>query len=235
MRLRNTRKRTYTRLLKRLKMVNKTDQIEIKGKYIGQNCPVLIIAEVASAHEGNFDDLLKLIDLAAKTGADAVKFQVLNAESHMTPKHQIWDLVQQLEFSKDEWIEAAEYTRANSSMLLLVDVYDIQSITTVTAMKSDMIKIHSADLNNFELIEAAAKLKIPAMIGVGASSLDEIEQCIKVYRDSNPEGFLSLMHGYQGFPTELEDMNIRQLTLLREHFGLPVGFLDHAEGDTDAS
>jgi N,N'-diacetyllegionaminate synthase len=210
-------------------------KIEIDNKSIGENSPVLIIAEIASSHEGNFSDLIKLIDFASKTGADAVKFQVLNAEAHMTSQHQIWGLVKQLEFSKEQWIEAALYTRKNTKMLMLTDVYDIRSIETVFHMKPDMIKIHSADLNNFELVAAVAKLGIPTMIGVGASTLDEITNSIKVFKNINTDGFLSLMHGYQGFPTSLEDMNIRQLCMIRDIYNLPVGFLDHTEGDTDAS
>ena len=99
----------------------------------------------------------------------------------------------------------------------------------------DLIKIHSADLNNFILVKEAARFKKPTLIGVGASSLDEISRCLNVFRNVNRSGFVSLMHGYQGFPIEISDMNMNQITMLRNLFQIPVGFLDHTEGDTDES
>ena len=209
--------------------------ITIRDKKIGKDAPMMIIAEIASAHEGRFNDLIKLIDFAKETGADAVKFQVLNAESHMTPEHEIWDIVKQLEFSRKQWIKAAEYTRKATNMVLLTDIYDLASVETVKAMNPDMIKIHTADLNNFELVKEAAKINLPTLIGVGASTLDEISKCLHVFRKFNSKVFLALMHGYQGFPTKLDDMNMRQLEMLRQLFQIPVGFLDHSEGDTEES
>jgi len=210
------------------------NKITLRNKTIGEGQPILTIAEIASAHEGSYKNLIKLIDMAYKTGADAVKFQVFNSNSLMTEKHSIWDLVQKLEFSKEQWIDVAKYTR-KYSILMLTDVCDIKSIDTIIAMEPDMVKIHSADLNNFELVENVAKLHIPTMIGIGASTLNEITNSINVFKNINNSGFLSLMHGYQGFPTNLEDMNIRQLIMLKDVYKLPVGFLDHTEGDTESS
>lgn len=209
--------------------------IKIKNKLIGDNAPVVIIAEVASAHGGNFDELIKLIDFAKATGADAIKFQVLTAESHMTPMHEIWELVKQLEFSKEQWQEAADYTRRTTELIVITDIYDIESIDKVRLIDPDFIKIHSADLNNFFLVKEAAKLNKPTLIGVGASTIEEIAKCLNVFHSINSSCFVSLMHGYQGFPTELSDMNMNQIKMLRNLFQIPVGFLDHTEGDTEES
>ncbi|MDG2449490.1 MAG: N-acetylneuraminate synthase family protein [Saprospiraceae bacterium] len=209
--------------------------VKIGNRLIGENHPMMIIAELASSHEGRYTDMLKLIDFAIKTGADALKFQVLNQESHITKAHEIYDLVGQLEFSSDQWVSIMSYARQNTDMIIMTDVYDLASLEIVKRMNPDMVKIHSADLNNKQLVRGVAKLNKPSMIGIGASSLEEIRKAIHWFKEENEYDFLSLMHGYQGFPTKLEDMNISQLGPLKELFGLPMGFLDHAEGDTEES
>jgi N,N'-diacetyllegionaminate synthase len=210
------------------------DQITIRNKQIGIHCPMFIIAEAACAHEGDFKKLIQLIDIAIATGADAVKFQVLNAQSHMAPSHRIYELVKTLEFSKEQWIEAIQYVRSKSDILILIDIYDEYSIDTVAALDPNMIKIHSADLNNYRLLEKAAQLNKPTLMGVGASRVDEIRDAISFYQ-KHFNGFVGLLHGYQAFPTQPEDLNINQIRTLQQYFNLPVGFLDHTEGDSDES
>ncbi len=209
-------------------------QISIRNKKIGDHAPMLVIAEVACAHEGDYDKLIRLIDIAIETGADAVKFQVLNAQSHMAPSHRIFELVKTLEFSKAEWEKAIGYLRKKSDILILTDIYDEASLDTVVALDPDMIKIHSADLNNYRLLEKAAQLNKPTLIGAGASSLDEIRDALLFY-GKHFTGFIGLLHGYQAFPTQPEDLHISQIGTLREYFQIPVGFLDHTEGDSDES
>lgn len=211
------------------------NSVIVRNTPIGDGAPALMIAEVASAHEGDFNSLIKLIDLAGQTGADAIKFQVLTAKSHMTPAHSIWDLVQTLEFSATEWQEAVSHVRKNTELIVITDVYDIGSVEKVKAMKPDMVKIHSADLGNIPLIKAVAGLRLPTLLGVGASTLEEITTTLDTYRNRTPNTFIGLMHGYQGFPTDIQDMNMAQIGMLREKFGIPVGFLDHTEGDTAES
>ena len=50
-------------------------KIQIQKQLIGENNPIFVIAEAGINHNGNLDLALKLIDAAAETGADAVKFQ----------------------------------------------------------------------------------------------------------------------------------------------------------------
>ncbi len=209
--------------------------IHIKGRMIGDQAPMLIIAEIACAHEGRFEDLLKLIDLAGQTGADAVKLQVVDAAAHMTRHHQLYDLLLKLVLTPAQWREAADYVRKRTSLLLLADIYDEASVSTVLSLDPDMVKIHSADLSNVPLVKQVAGLNKPTLIGVGASTQEEIGQALHVFQQHYKGEFVGLMHGYQGFPTRLEELNILQIPGFRQAFDMPVGFLDHTEGDTDES
>jgi sialic acid synthase SpsE len=214
-------------------MLKKT--ITIRNRTIGDNAPMMIIAEIACAHEGRFDDLLKLIDMSAETGADAVKFQVFDPQTHITKHHKNYPIARKLAFSPSQWLKAAQYAREKKSLLLLTDVYDEGSIDIVRSLDPDMVKIHSADLNNAPLLKKVAAFNKPTLIGIGASTVEEIKASLAVFRKNYQGEFIGLMHGYQAFPTKLDELNILQLPTFRNVFDLPVGFLDHTEGDTDES
>ena len=60
-------------------------KLKISNKLIGQEQPVLIIAEAGSNHDGKFEQAIKLIDIAHEAGADAVKFQLFRASKIYPP------------------------------------------------------------------------------------------------------------------------------------------------------
>ena len=209
--------------------------LTIGKREIGDGLPMLLIAEVASAHEGSFDNLLVLIDIASRAGAESIKFQVFNTASHMTPSHEIFELAKKLELSSAEWMKAIKYTRDNTDMIVLADIYDEASVSVVDAMDVDIVKIHSADLGNYPLIRNVAKLGKPTLFGIGASEHDEIQLALDEFLAVDPHQFIGLLYGYQGFPTNIEEMHIRRLATLRDRYQLPVGYLDHVEGGTSES
>lgn len=53
--------------------------VNIEGKTIGNGNPIYIVFEVGPTHNG-LDSAKRLVKAAADAGADAVKFQILDAE-----------------------------------------------------------------------------------------------------------------------------------------------------------
>ena len=53
---------------------------------IGGDHPAYVIAEIGVNHNGNLELAHKLIDLAASSGADAVKFQTYVTEARVLPQ-----------------------------------------------------------------------------------------------------------------------------------------------------
>lgn len=205
------------------------ETIQIGTKEIGEGCPTFFIAEVACAHEGNFDVAKRMIDAAVDAHADAIKFQIINTESYMVPSHHIYPIVQQVEFSPDQWKELRNYAR-DRNILFFADGYDVPSTRLAKEMGVDALKIHSSDLTNHEAIEEAAKTMLPLFLGVGATTMDEISAAIDIitqYHDN-----IIIMHGYQAFPTKLEGLHFNFVKTLKEAYNLPIGVLDHTEGET---
>jgi pseudaminic acid synthase len=55
--------------------------ITIAGRKIGPNEPVYVIAEVSANHNRNFDQAVRLLEVAKESGADAVKIQTYTADT----------------------------------------------------------------------------------------------------------------------------------------------------------
>ncbi len=204
-------------------------EIKIAGKTIGKGFPAYVIAEMACAHNGRFDDAKALIKASADAGADATQLQLFDMGHVVTPTNELFPILDRISFSADQWKELTDYGRQ-----LGIDVwactYDVPSVELAVKLGVDGIKLNSADLSNPEVVEAVAKSGIPFTLGTGASTLDEIRGGLETAVKHGAENII-LMHGVQNFPTQIEDLNISKIQLLREEFEIPVGYHDHVDGD----
>ena len=72
------------------------NRVEIDGKFVGEGEPCFIIAEAGVNHNGNIDCAKRLIDRAKWAGADAVKFQIFDAEDIVTKQAEKADIKKML-------------------------------------------------------------------------------------------------------------------------------------------
>lgn len=188
-----------------------------------------IIAEMACAHDGDFENAKQLVNVACDAKANAVQFQFFHAPENMVKHHRIYSLLEKIEFSRNQWVTLIDYARAKN-IDVFACAYDMPSLELAIELKVDGIKFNSADLNNFEMVECAAKSGIPFTLGTGASRMDEIGHAISVALNAGSDKFV-LMHGMQSFPTSLELANIRRIQSISATFGALVGYADHTDGD----
>lgn len=187
--------------------------------------PVFIIAEIANSHEGSLEKAKRLIQEAAGTGADAVKLQKFVTEELLVSSHPMYDVFKRLEFSEAEWTELFRYGR-QFGLPILMDVFDVPSADFAEKVEVDGYKIHSTDIANPDVLKCVAKKNRPVFLGVGATTFEEIERALSYFSQE-----VVLMHGYQAFPTKLEESNLELIRTLQEKFGRPVGFMDHVDGE----
>ena len=207
------------------------DKIKIKDRTIGSLSEPFIIAEMACAHNGEIDQAKKLIDSAIDAKADAIQLQFFVADQTVTPKHQAYETIKEIEFSKENWFEIINYVRSKSSIFIFACTYDIPSVQLAVEANCDGIKLNCSDLSNPEVLKQVAKSKIPFTLGTGASTVKEIQNGIN-YLNENGASKMILMHGVQNFPTAIDDLNINRLELLQNKFkNIPIGYADHTCGD----
>ncbi len=205
--------------------------VKIQDKIIRKGYPTFFIAEMACAHQGDLKQAIELVDIAAKAGADAVQLQMINRKLYCSPKYKDYDEYGQLEFSPEEWSKIIDKIR-EKDLLFFAAGYDVSSIQLSINKKVDAFKIHSADLSNPEVLIAVAKSKKPVFLSTGASRVNEIRKAMDLLKKEGTEEIV-LMHGYQAFPTTIEDTHLKFIKTLKKMYGLNIGFYDHVDGGSN--
>ena len=203
--------------------------VKIRNKLVSVEGQIYIIAEMACAHDGDIAKAKKLVDAAVEAHADAVQLQFFSPDDLVTPDHEVYDLLHQINFSREEWLEIYDYAR-QSDIHVFACTYDIPSAELALDLKVDGIKLNSSDLSNPDLLKIVAESGFPFTLGSGASTIEEIAQAVDTVLAYGADQII-IMHGVQNFPTAIEHANINKIKMLRALFPFPVGYQDH----TDAS
>lgn len=194
-----------------------------------------IIAEMACSHEG--DPLLarKIINAAGAAGADAVQFQVWQAQDMVVPGHPDLPLLQRIELDGGQWRELAALVRRDwPQMEIIACVYERGIVDFCESLGVDAYKLHSADLSNPYLIRHVAATGKRIDLSVGASTIEEIRYAIDWIRETSASP-IWMMYGYQNFPTPTDAIHLDYMMKLRDLFQVPIGYQDHTGGDLDGA
>jgi N,N'-diacetyllegionaminate synthase len=203
--------------------------IEIGGRKIGADGSIFVIAEIANAHEGNADRACQLVRAAAIAGAHAVKVQKFTSDELVVSHDPRYEHFKKMELTEPEWARVAQTAR-EAGLPMLADVFDERSANLMDRLGAAAFKIHSTDLLNPSLVEHVARKGKPMLLSTGGSTLGEIRDAILRVRQAGADQIV-LMHGFQNFPTHIEDHNLRLIRTLQEMFRCWVGFQDHTDAD----
>jgi len=193
---------------------------------------VELIAEVAQGYEGDIAKAQLLVKGAVRTGADAVKFQLIYADEIGTPDYQHYKLFSALEMPQKAWRKVADDIKAGEAKLYF-DVFGERSLQEAIELGADGVKIHTTDFYNTRLIRMALDTLPRVFISLGGISTTELEEFIDFYKIS-PNQQVCFMYGFQAEPTPVEANNFRGLETLKKYFpDHQFGFMDHTAGDSD--
>jgi N,N'-diacetyllegionaminate synthase len=195
------------------------------SRTIGEGQPCFVLAEVASAHAGSADRALKMLEAAFKMGADGIKFQLFRADLLVVRRHPGRKDFDQIELTEKEWRKVLRAARA-SGLTLLVEPFDVPSLRLAEEESADGYKVHSTDMENPDFIRAVGATGRPVLFATGGVPEEAVRQALEL-AGAAPVG---LLHGFQTFPTPVEEIRFRELAAWKERYRLPVGFLDHTDG-----
>lgn len=212
--------------------------VSIGSRVIGGGRPAYVIAEIGLNHNGDVDIAKKLIDVAARAGADAVKFQKRTPEistpEHMrdVPRETPWgvmsylDYRRRVEFGRDEYVEIGDH----ATMLGLdwfASPWDVPSVAFLEGLNVVAHKVASASLTDTELLVALRETGKPIILSTGMSTIEQIDRAL----DTLGTDRVVLMHATSTYPLEPEEANLRVIATLRDRYpGVPVGYSGHERG-----
>ena len=202
--------------------------VPIGNQQVGEGEPVFILAEVASAHQGDPEKALALARVAQKAGASGVKLQLFRASELLAPNDPRMETFKQIELSVVDW-ERLLGAASELGLPLLADVFDRPSLSLGEAHGVVAYKIHSTDMENPDFIKDVAATGKTLLLSTGGCHRADVERALDV-AEKEGNGYVILLHGVQNFPTRVEDSHLRFIRTLKSEFGVPVGFLDHVDG-----
>lgn len=203
-----------------------------------------VIAEIGANHNGDMDLAKQMIDAAKASGADAAKFQ------SWTPK----SLISESEYKKNQSYDDSVKKHFGSLKEMVTKYYlnfeqhcelkkycdeigidfcstpfSIEEADMLNELGVEYFKIASMDINNLPLLKHIAAFSKPVVMSTGMATLSEIEAAIAVIKESGNEQIV-LLHCIAIYPPENKDINLNNIKMLQDVFGLPVGFSDHSIG-----
>jgi pseudaminic acid synthase len=218
----------------------------IADRPVGPGHPCYIIAEAGSNHNRDLTTALRLIDVAAEAGADAVKFQTYTAEglySRLTPeisylkeqgllenRESVWELIKRVEMPW-EWHQELAHHAAEIGITFFSTPFEEAAVDALETVGVPAYKIASYEVTHLPLIEHAARTGKPLLISTGMASLGDIERALDTAAGAGARD-LMVMHCAVNYPPRFSDLNLRAITTLVSAFDIPIGWSDHTLGHT---
>jgi sialic acid synthase len=133
-----------------------------------------------------------------------------------------------LELSDDDHHEVYKY--AKSKGLDFVETLCARGcLSLLKLFTPDYLKVASRDLTNLLLLESLAETKIPIILSTGMAGKKELDDALEVITRYHSN--ISILHCVSQYPTEPDNLNLRTITYLKEHYGqYKIGFSDHTIG-----
>jgi N-acetylneuraminate synthase len=194
---------------------------------------VFVIAEAGMNHDGSLGNAIRMAEVAAECGADAVKFQLHDAEAESTrdappppyfegePR---WDYFRRTAFTDEQWARLKDACGAAGTEFLC-SAFSVEAVERLDRLGVARFKIGSGEVTNLELIRAAAATGKPILLTSGMSSWAELDEAVAAAGEN-----VTVLQCTSLYPTPPEQVGLNVLGELRERYGKPVGLSDHTLG-----
>ena len=202
-----------------------------------------IIAEIGTSHEGSFDKAKELVDAAADSGADTIKFQWVYADEILHPKTgfvklptgniPLYERFKQLECPVSFYKDILDYVHSKGCKFCC-SPFGLRSLRELLELNPDYVKIASPELNHYKMLEALRDWRekqkmrgeesVPVILSSGVSTLADIDKAVRIV---GREG-VSLLHCITSYPAPEDQYNIRLVSTLKDILGIETGLSDHS-------
>ena len=195
-----------------------------------------VIAEVAQSHDGSLGMAHAFIDAAARSGADAIKFQTHFADEESSI-HEPWrtrfsyqdetrlDYWRRMEFSRQQWTELKNHAN-EKGIYFLSSPFSAKAVEMLDEIGVPVWKIASGEINNLPLLDHIIQTRKPIILSTGLSGINEIATAVSaITRAGNP---LALLQCTSQYPSNPENIGLNVIEEFRNQFHCAVGLSDHS-------
>lgn len=188
-----------------------------------------LIAELSSNHGGDMDLAEQMIAAAAEAGADLAKVQSWRADNlraDWPDRDAALAYYRRCELSDEAHLRLADHAK-RCGIDLLTTVFDIPSVERIAGLGWGVVKIGSADMTSWRLIDACLEAFSHVLISTGMHDWDEV-QALHRHLGARAEA-TTVLHCVSLYPCPPEHVNMLRLGALMRLFP-SVGYSDHTLG-----
>ena len=216
-------------------------ELVLGGTRIADDTGCYVIAEIGNNHQGSLEKAKELILVAHECGVDAVKLQKRDNRTLFT--RALYEAPydnensfgstygthrEALEFGFEEWQELMRYA-AELGITLFATAFDEPSADFLAELDVPAFKIASADIVNTPLLRHVSRLGKPIVLPTGGATMEDVDRAVEAILPLNSQ--LCLLQCTSAYPAEVEELNLRVITTLRDRYPeLVVGLSDHQNG-----
>lgn len=212
--------------------------MKIKNIEVGKNFRPFIIAEVAQSHDGSLGQALAFIDVAADSGADAIKFQTHIASEESTPaepwrikfsyqdksRYEYW---QRMSFPREWWLLLKEHAE-KKGLIFLSSPFSVKAVEWLEDIDMSAWKIASGEVYNEEILKKIEEIKKPVIISSGLSDLAKTKSLVERFLSKNID--VSVLHCTTMYPTPPEEVGLNIIEIFKTELpnNVVIGLSDHS-------
>lgn len=206
-----------------------------------KNRHVFIIAEAGVNHNGSLDIAKRIVDEAARAGADAVKFQTFKADGlatagapcaryqrgaiHGTRSQRA--MLRKLELDEQCHRELIRHCRRRG-IEFISSPFDMDSVDMLVSLGLKIIKIPSGEITNYPYLKRVGSLNKKLIISTGMSDLREVAAAIRVVTKAGTlEEDITVMHCTTEYPAPFDHVNLQAMVAMKKDLGVETGYSDH--------
>ena len=192
-----------------------------------------IIAEIGSVHDGSLGNAIRLIELSARLGVDAVKFQTHLPEEETlkaapSPEYfsseNRFDYFARTGFEKAQWAEL-KACADDSDVAFISSPFSQLAVDWLVEIGASSLKVASGEVTNLPMLESIRDSGLPVLLSSGMSDWAELDAAVEVLSGSD----LTILQCSSSYPCVYENVGLNVMAEIRERYGLPAGFSDHTE------
>lgn len=215
-----------------------------ENKMISRNSPPFVIAEMSGNHNQSLERALEIVELAAKSGAHAIKLQTYTADTmtldiderefFINDKNSLWQgsslyKLYQKAHTPWAWHEAIFRRCKELGIIGFSTPFDETSVDFLESLQVPCYKIASFENIDLRLIKKVAQTGKPMIVSTGMATISELDDLVKTAKDNGCKD-LVLLKCTSSYPATPEGTNLLTIAHMRALFDCEVGLSDHTLG-----
>jgi N,N'-diacetyllegionaminate synthase len=213
-----------------------SDSFDIGGHKVGAGHSPFIVAEVAQAHDGSLGAAHAYVDAVAKTGAQAIKFQLHIAAAESTrsetfrvkfsPQDQNrYDYWKRMEFSEEQWVGLSRHA-SERGLLFLCSPFSIAAVELLERLGVPAWKIGAGEITTAPLLDRVARTGRPVILSSGVAGWSDLDAAVARVRQGRAP--VAVLQATTSYPCPPEALGLNVIPELRQRYRCPVGLSDHS-------